>query len=1005
MALQSSGVQISASDIRTEFGPSADSGAFGFPSANTAVSLGNYRVSKSYGGMTSMPLDQGVPQAGAIRFSDFYAKRLNIISDLWRPINNNTTRRNGRSQYNSGEVDVLGWRSKPSSSSGCKVFIHVNQTIGSASGSDDCICAVRTGSWDNDTRLETNVGSGGRIFGAGGRGGNGGIPGGVGSNGTSGLGVEYDPSAVVNNGYIQAGYGGGGGGGRSAVDPSDKNDYDPTAGGGGGGGGAGFPIGQGGSGGSGTFSGSNGNNSSQTTAGLGGAGGSGDGTDAGDGGRGGDPSAAPQRGGDGNESYGGAWETVGGNPGLSGDAVRIVTGTAGTPDVDSTETFTWTRTNTDQYPFVFFSKVGSDTGPSNFTIGIATGTSAGVGDIDANFRLTSGAFGPFSSGYPDPIEGQATNDSYVKLDLTGTGTATLNFAWTWNDQLGQDGRACDFVEVFLTSPTGGSVSSTYEKFTMTWNQETGSSNASVTVVKPNPGTHELTVKLTGTFHTFEEDEDGGYTDIGDDDITVDWLKWSPQSAWVKSSLGASGWYLTDPQGWSQFMKDYAMFPSNTQVLANQNHTGIWRFNLSSTGTYTLECQCDGTATFVWDTTTTLGTITSGPLPGPHNTSTNYTINVTDTRDYWVTATINNGSNGNNNWNMNPAGVAWVLKDATGGIVARSSDAFPQNPSGAWGSFMNTYAVFPSTTNPLLGTWHEADYVFAHNGGQLFLEVAADNEAQYLIDDTLVGSTSNSTTSDNITTSSQPVGNRKLTVKVRNNSSSSFPNTWPANPGGVAFVVKNASGAVLKTSLNTGDQPTPNREVGVWTDTPDEYDNQTDPNNPNSWTPGQLYNEDDEPEGLYKSQRYLHGILTGNPAGLANPKTLGIHDMDGDDNNAALTVSVVNTTTSGTGAMSGTVPATVAPGTVYVGQAGNSTGYSVNSTNPRQLTVQGQGTGSSSDDLVVNVTSGTFAEANTQISWTAPSTGQGTPSSGTTSGVSVTNNGTIAGDIEYGVTVC
>lgn len=699
MALQSSGVQISASDIRTEFGPSGDFGAFGFPSANTSVSVGNYRISKSYGGMNSMPLDQGVPQAGAIRFSDFYAKRLNIISDLWRPINNNTTRRNGRSQYNSGEVDVLGWRSKPSSSSGCKVFIHVNQTIGSATGGD-CTCAVRTGSWDTDTRLETNVGSGGRIFGAGGRGGNGGIPGGVGSDGTSGLGVEYDPSAVVNNGYIQAGYGGGGGGGRSAVDPSDKNDYDPTAGGGGGGGGAGFPIGQGGSGGSGTFPGSNGNNSSQTTAGVGGAGGSGDGTDAGDGGRGGDLSAAPQRGGDGNESYGGAFETVGGNPGLSGDAVRVVTGTAATPDTESTETFSWTRTNTDQYPFAFFVKSGSNTGPDNFTIGIATGTSSGVGDVDANFRLTSGAFGPSSSGYPDPIEGQATNDSYVKLDLTGTGTATLNFAWTWNDQIRQDGRACDFVEVFLTSPTGGSVSSTYEKFTMTWNQQTGSSNASVTVVKPNAGTHELTVKLTGTYHTFDEDDDGD-----------------------------------------------------------------------------------------------------------------------------------------------------------------------------------------------------------------------------------------------------------------------------------------------------------------WTDTVDEYDNQTDPNNPNSWTPGQLYNEDDEPEGTYKSERYLHGILTGVPAGLANTKTLGIHDMDGDDNNAALTVSVVNTTTSGTGAMSGTFPATVAPSTVYVGQAGNSTGFSVNSTNPRQLTIQGQGTGASSDDLVVNVTSGTFAEAGTQISWTAPSTGQGTPSSGTTSGVSITNNGTITGDIEYGVNVC
>ena len=328
----------------------------------------------------------------------------------------------------------------------------------------------------------------------------------------------------------------------------------------------------------------------------------------------------------------------------------------------------------------------------------------------------------------------------------------------------------------------------------------------------------------------------GTCDYAPSDWYVGWEKWTPQTAWVKASEGASGWYLTDPQGWSQFMKDYAMFPSNTNPLPDQDHTATWRFHLpGQPGDYTLECQCDGRATFVWDTEETLGTITSGALPiGPHNTSTNFGVSTTSARDHWITATINN-IGGGSVWNMNPGGVAWILKDARNGlptfgdIVARSSDSFPQTASGAWGSFMNTYAVFPSTTDPLIGQTIETTYVFTHEGGQVMLEVAADGEATFLIDDVIVGSTSNPFTSDIITVGSSgftssvstssfqngvPAGNRKLTVRINNTSATSFPNTWSANPGGVAFVATNASGTVLKTSLNVGQQPTPTANTQV-----------------------------------------------------------------------------------------------------------------------------------------------------------------------------------------------
>ena len=66
MAVKSSG-SLSFDEIKNEFG---------FPPDNK---FGNYRISKTVGQMTNLPLDSGVPQSGSIKFSDFYNKKQNII--------------------------------------------------------------------------------------------------------------------------------------------------------------------------------------------------------------------------------------------------------------------------------------------------------------------------------------------------------------------------------------------------------------------------------------------------------------------------------------------------------------------------------------------------------------------------------------------------------------------------------------------------------------------------------------------------------------------------------------------------------------------------------------------------------------------------------------------------------------------------------------------------------------------------------------------------------------
>ena len=71
MTLQSSG-QISFSNIINEFGgPPNISGSGG------GISFGRYRVSETYGAMSNLPIDTGVPQSGQIAFSNFYNKQLN----------------------------------------------------------------------------------------------------------------------------------------------------------------------------------------------------------------------------------------------------------------------------------------------------------------------------------------------------------------------------------------------------------------------------------------------------------------------------------------------------------------------------------------------------------------------------------------------------------------------------------------------------------------------------------------------------------------------------------------------------------------------------------------------------------------------------------------------------------------------------------------------------------------------------------------------------------------
>ena len=275
MTLQSSGNPISFSQIRAEFGD-------GVNTATSPVRLGKYRsdddefTNENLGSLSNLPLDTGVPTSvsagsSSIAASNFYGKKLNVV------VNYHTSNENrpedAKSRYESAETTtgnstgkwnvVGGYKNPPSNTSGTKVMIHVNKEIGSVRSSADSDrnkVALRTGSsWNAGTTLQIDIGSSGRIQGAGGSGGSGGGTGGdtpdAGNTGTSGLGVEY-AAQINNSGIIRCGYGGGGGGTGGSSNPN-KSDVDFGATGGGGGGGAGIPFGLGSNGGGAGFNGGN----------------------------------------------------------------------------------------------------------------------------------------------------------------------------------------------------------------------------------------------------------------------------------------------------------------------------------------------------------------------------------------------------------------------------------------------------------------------------------------------------------------------------------------------------------------------------------------------------------------------------------------------------------------------------------------------------------------------------------------------------------------------------
>ena len=290
MALPAIGNQISFQQISDEFGDNATS------------SLGGYRIRQggaTYpqtfpGGLSFSGIDNNIPNSGQIKFSDFNAKKLNIVVDFYS--GSTVYRQNALTKYNANSVTVVGgYAGKPNVPAGKKVYIHVNKLIGSDQNINHRNVALTTGLFDFATELFVSVGTSGAIVGAGGKGGLGktDAKGDNGVDGSSALGLLH-AATIINNGRIQTGFGGGGGGSGAGqnVQTGKKSSTYETSSGGGGGGGAGLPKGLGGA--SETGSASDGSAGDDAVDSIDGGDGGNGGTNAGAGGKGGGQNVSGQ---------------------------------------------------------------------------------------------------------------------------------------------------------------------------------------------------------------------------------------------------------------------------------------------------------------------------------------------------------------------------------------------------------------------------------------------------------------------------------------------------------------------------------------------------------------------------------------------------------------------------------------------------------------------------------------------------------------------------------------
>jgi len=396
----------------------------------------------------------------------------------------------------------------------------------------------------------------------------------------------------------------------------------------------------------------------------------------------------------------------------------------------------------------------------------------------------------------------AFNADSSALVVTGTGTGNILLTLQWNDNPGTAGVAINTIQMGGRTWTRGDGAG--------GGAQSGSQTEGFQVV---PGTYNITYSGLNAANSPIVQNNSTSLCLKDGHGPDCNANFTVTSLLSQDTVANAGF-------WSEEGNKYGVW-TNPMVctLPLITQTVTYTITIPADDTYGFTFGCDDNASmFLNDENTAFITATGGIFnAGANATPATGTRSLTaGTLKLQVSCTNSDGGYQDGDgkptgdafiWQRNPGG--WYIKICRGGICSGSSNIswVRSGPHPAWPDFMDTYAVYPSNTATLEGVNHNANWIATcPSAGTYTLECRADNYAAFTWDGTSLGSIGQNTAPFNasFTTSTTynitgvTVGDHTLGVTVLNGTGNT---DWPTNPGGVAFVLRDASNNVIMTSLD------------------------------------------------------------------------------------------------------------------------------------------------------------------------------------------------------------
>jgi hypothetical protein len=491
------------------------------------------------------------------------------------------------------------------------------------------------------------------------------------------------------------------------------------------------------------------------------------------------------------------------------------------------------------------------------------------------------------------------------LVVNGTGQGLVRLDFEWNDNPNTYGTALN------TFTIAG------ETFVQTGGERKGSSSEWIAVeagevyagiISGGTGYGGFTVKESSTLLCFK--------DLDGNDCNAKLKIADTQSRSTISNVGY----------WSELGNAYGVWVNPAVCTLPQEEQEVtYIIPIEHTDTYAFQVGCDDNMQiFLNDESTPFMDVTGGIFAGgDYNTPYSETRQLTGgTKLKLVVRCTNSDAGFNTNgkpsglafdWSRNPGG--WFIRICRGGgcVAGNAINWVRSGPDagGDWGSFMDTYAVYPSNNQILGGTAHTATWNFdVPYSGNYVLEYGVDDDGVWVLDGTQILSSGYVPTSRTLALNDLSAGSHTMKCTVTNLTS---PSEWDRNPGGIAWTIRPASespGELDATFTSNGNIVTTGdgfaRVVFLfeYDDNPNTYGKAIDSvrwlNFP-SGHEGLSFTQHNDSDGSVQSTITMeagktHNIrLLGNTGGFTiqnNGKKICFRDRDGDDCNAYVRITSI-----------------------------------------------------------------------------------------------------------------